>query len=498
MSIKKLNELIDSTLSTVDLAQYKFKLTASNEAKALSDKDFRAKLDRVVHVLYLNDSLLQNLAPESIKILTEGTDKTAIQVVLSRYRSLRSKRVSRLVSYSVGGEKTYKLVFDSFSSVRRFMDSLGLYGRPSAIFTRVTSDISLREKIALLVSKEGIDTSSIFSSASNLASALSGLNKSSSQESKELYRFLYDTTPGFDVGHNIPVAYEKVHVLASDKELLKELVTKAYSNLGLKSSYSKKLNTIIKETSSSIEVVKKQAFDLNFIASKELFDSKTHNNGVIQVLIEDTASNQGSESEIQLLNTFKTTLANSIRKALLNVDDKKIMNQQGSKSFIEDAEDRVVNTLIGKREVLGGKSTAKKVIKIELTSKVAKADKTSTTLNQKVSPLRLRNLRGQFTSLTSLDTLIRARLRETIKKNMVKPRLVNRTGRFADSVKLEGLANRDGEITAFLSYMKYPYATFEPGNRQGSESRSPTKLIDVSVREIAKTMVTNRLKTVIV
>ena len=81
---------------------------------------------------------------------------------------------------------------------------------------------------------------------------------------------------------------------------------------------------------------------------------------------------------------------------------------------------------------------------------------------------------------------------------MVKPRLVNRTGRFADSVKLEGLANRDGEITAFLSYMKYPYATFEPGNRQGSESRSPAKLIDVSVREIAKTMVTNRLKTVIV
>jgi hypothetical protein len=57
--------------------------------------------------------------------------------------------------------------------------------------------------------------------------------------------------------------------------------------------------------------------------------------------------------------------------------------------------------------------------------------------------------------------------------------------------------SRDGMITAFYSYMKNPYQTFEPGFRQGSpRTRDPKLLISKSIREIAETRVANRLRAV--
>ena len=73
-----------------------------------------------------------------------------------------------------------------------------------------------------------------------------------------------------------------------------------------------------------------------------------------------------------------------------------------------------------------------------------------------------------------------------------------RTGRFAASAKVERLSqSREGMISAFYSYMKNPYQTFEPGFAQGSpQSRDPKLLIGKSIREIAATKVENRLRAV--
>ena len=112
--------------------------------------------------------------------------------------------------------------------------------------------------------------------------------------------------------------------------------------------------------------------------------------------------------------------------------------------------------------------------------------------------ISLRSPQGQFTSVTKLETLIRASLQRTIIKNMQRPNLRNQTGRFASSVKLESVSQaRDGALTAFLSYMRYPYATFENGGKQGKKGYYPSRLIDQSVREIAKTLVTQRMKVTV-
>jgi hypothetical protein len=75
-----------------------------------------------------------------------------------------------------------------------------------------------------------------------------------------------------------------------------------------------------------------------------------------------------------------------------------------------------------------------------------------------------------------------------------------RTGRFAGSAKVERMSqSREGMITAFYSYMKNPYQTFEPGFRQGSpKTRDPKLLIAKSIREIAETRVANRLRAVVI
>ena len=89
-------------------------------------------------------------------------------------------------------------------------------------------------------------------------------------------------------------------------------------------------------------------------------------------------------------------------------------------------------------------------------------------------------------------------LTETVIKNMERPNLHNQTGRFARSVELVKISQRGQSIQAFLTYMKYPYQTFEPGFKQGHKGYDPRRLIDQSVREIATKLVKARLQTVFV
>jgi hypothetical protein len=110
----------------------------------------------------------------------------------------------------------------------------------------------------------------------------------------------------------------------------------------------------------------------------------------------------------------------------------------------------------------------------------------------------------QSYSLPDLQQLINSLLAKTIKENMGtgnRRDILNlRTGRFAESAKVERMTqSREGMITAFYSYMRNPYGTFSEGGRQESpKSRDPKLLIAKSIREIAETQVKNRLRAVLV
>jgi hypothetical protein len=108
---------------------------------------------------------------------------------------------------------------------------------------------------------------------------------------------------------------------------------------------------------------------------------------------------------------------------------------------------------------------------------------------------RLRDPRGRFTSAAGIQQLIQAQITEKVKENMGEGgSLVNRTGRFAESVTITNITqSRQGTLTAFYNYMKYPYQTFERGFKQGSTRRDPRLLIHKSIRDIAIKLVHRKL-----
>ena len=111
---------------------------------------------------------------------------------------------------------------------------------------------------------------------------------------------------------------------------------------------------------------------------------------------------------------------------------------------------------------------------------------------------------SSVSSLTNLETLLRSAINKTVRDNMgdgSRRDILNlRSGRLADSVTIERVSrSRAGMLSVFYSYMKYPYATFSTGGKQGTpKSRDPKLLISSSIREIAQKSVSNRLRSVLV
>lgn len=509
MSKAALTKFLDEVLASIPVTELG-KVANANERN--NTESFRKNLNKTVHILIINDYFIKSLAPRAEEILKSmpsamGKDgnASAIRAILSEYRSMRGNKRGRVrkKQFSSTGEAGYVLTFPSFDAVRSFLSRLGLKGRSSEIYGFVHSNQDIKSRLTKLLGVES------FSNENDLISALSRLsplkNKApnsefyNNKEAEELYRVIYDEDLGFDVGHNIPVAYKQVDLFASNKQALKTVVDRFLISLGSSTKLtSSSINTIVKEVQAvALQMAKKTAIENNFVVEKTELDNS--GKGHVTVFIESSKANQETESESRIVNEFKDLLLTRIKAQLRGKDAAlKLLNQKGSKSYKEQILDIVTQPLTKKAISKQGTSKATKKHKTTLDTNVV-SSKSSDTSTKQVTIPALRNLSGQFTSLLKLESLMRAMLLETIQKNMQRPNLRNQTGRFAESVKLDRLQReRDGAITAFLSYMKYPYATFEKGGRQGFRGYYPSRLLDQSAREIATKLVTARLKTVIV
>jgi hypothetical protein len=175
----------------------------------------------------------------------------------------------------------------------------------------------------------------------------------------------------------------------------------------------------------------------------------------------------------------------------------------GSNTLKQDAvqyyKDKFVTSVTGKKKANVKKhSPAKGSVKVGSESKknkVATFKNTDLITSSKTVPevdlLGLQNLMDQ-----QLQDVVAANMGDGTQENILN----YRTGRFANSVNVERLTiSKQGMITAFYNYMKYPYATFSAGGRQSSpKSRDPKLLIARSIREIAQEVVTNKLRAVLV
>jgi hypothetical protein len=99
-----------------------------------------------------------------------------------------------------------------------------------------------------------------------------------------------------------------------------------------------------------------------------------------------------------------------------------------------------------------------------------------------------------------LDSYLIAKVRANMGDGTRRDILNLRSGRFAESVKVDRLsASRAGMITVFYDYMRNPYSTFSAGGAQQSpKTRDPKLLISTSIRELMAEKVKNRLRSVLV
>ena len=86
----------------------------------------------------------------------------------------------------------------------------------------------------------------------------------------------------------------------------------------------------------------------------------------------------------------------------------------------------------------------------------------------------------------ALRNLLNEALPPLVAQKMTSPALRFRTGRFANSTRVENVAfGPRGGLHIDYTYMRDPYETFEPGNKQGSTTRDPRKIIGKSIRELS-------------
>jgi len=218
------------------------------------------------------------------------------------------------------------------------------------------------------------------------------------------------------------------------------------------------------------------------------------------------------EAVIVISQNAKTNreLGQSLEKAVkkdLNIIVEILADYGFSPKFTDQMADALIDNVMGKKSknkkskakvsesIKGPKAPAVAVGATIATRTFTKKQRQAASRRAKVA---LRETTGRFASLVNIQALLQYQLHDRLKENMHRPHLIYRTGRFARSVQVENLQRdpRTGAVTAFLTYMKYPYQTFEPGYAQGHKGYDPRTLIDKTVREIAVELIKNRLKVV--
>jgi len=174
-------------------------------------------------------------------------------------------------------------------------------------------------------------------------------------------------------------------------------------------------------------------------------------------------------------------------------------NQKGSRSATDIALSEIFSVI----------KKSKSLKRSKITFDTSKSGNTSKASSSKtIRPKKANNstLKVNFTGLSpertnwlSIIELINAKLTQQVAKNMVAPALVYRTGRFANSVKVESITETKGGYPSFnFTYQRSPYDVFDralgapPWN---TPTRDPNTLINKSIREVARDLVIGRFYT---
>ncbi len=215
------------------------------------------------------------------------------------------------------------------------------------------------------------------------------------------------------------------------------------------------------------------------------FNSSGDKEFIVQCILEAKGPNRAKQ-EAALRKKFIQSV-----KDFVQVND--WTNQESSDSKVQNIMKRLNNAAVKS----GSTGTLK-----PLKNSPSKASlKGSTTLSNKVVPVKfdaqLSDLKVDAArSYVSLIPLLNAKLPPAVRANMTGGRLHNRTGRFSESVRILSIESTpQGYPRVNYTYQRSPYDVFDTALGRtpwNTPSRDPKSLIDKSIRDIAKGLITER------
>lgn len=224
---------------------------------------------------------------------------------------------------------------------------------------------------------------------------------------------------------------------------------------------------------------------------------------LVEVSIESAYTNRNVAEEKEI----KAAFLEALERALEKVD---LLELEGSDTRVQTERKRVI-----KRFRKGIKKNPRvKVVTEDDKLKLSKGTPQKTKLDKgkalrgvskkpsiavPIRPYKARETKPRNLNLLSLQALINAKLPDKVRENMGPPGLENRSGRFANSVRVtEVTQTNKGFPSLGYSYEKNPYQIFEQGAGKfpwATSERDPRALIDRSIREIAVEYITGRFYT---
>lgn len=225
---------------------------------------------------------------------------------------------------------------------------------------------------------------------------------------------------------------------------------------------------------------------------------------VITVGLESKRLNRASTSaEKKEVGRLNKILEEAVEKFALQFPE-----MEGSDSSIQKRQKIVISNFIGplkgiKNVKITGSDTTRKPShsgKVKAKGKKAKPKKNKMLVKPKSKRVRKRTSSRKSAASQPLQLIValNKELPQTVRNNMRAPALENRTGRFANSVKVTDVVTTPkGYPSIGYTYDRNPYEVFEMGSRGNwaTPERDPRTLIDHSIREIASKFAMGRFYT---
>ena len=203
---------------------------------------------------------------------------------------------------------------------------------------------------------------------------------------------------------------------------------------------------------------------------------------------------------------LKTNLQKALKKALAKLDAMDIADLKGSDSILDVKKKKVVEKTTAPFKKVKGATVKTKTTKAKKpvgkakinTSPVLKKGKSAKAALKKKRIAKSAQRVSPASSPLQLIGLINRDLPKAVRGNMVSPALINRTGRFANSVRVTEVVQTAQGFPSFgYTYAKSPYEVFEmgSGNVRATPERDPRKIIDQSIRQVAAQFAIGRFYT---